>query len=434
MLKKFSIYLIGLLPLGLIAGPFIGELILFLIFSIFLFFLIKEKPFYLFQSQIFKIFFLFWAYIVLVSFFAVENLVSLKSSFFYIRFGLYTLAIIYFLMSYDNHLRILYTIYKYTLLILIIDSSYQIFTGKDFFGMSPTDQELRRISGPFGDKQVLGSFIQKILPVFIYFMIKNFNSLKKINLLDMFIVTLGFVLIFRSGDRAAFGLIMLYSLLFFIIFKEFRKYFLIYGLLFFVFSSFLLFQNQTFKKRIFTDTLTQFKGKHFTQLLDKEKSETNLNFMIFSFIHQTHYSTAFRMFLDKPLFGHGIKMFRYVCKKYQYKPKTIYKDSSGNNTREGYGCSTHPHNTYMQVLSEIGLIGFIIFISFFGYLLFKIINLCINNKVLYPENALLIGIFVNLWPIIPTGSFFNNWLSMLYFIPISYYLFEKKYKKRNKIV
>ena len=167
MLKKISIYLIGLLPLGLIAGPFVGELILFLIFLIFLFFLIKEKPFYLFQSKIFKIFFLFWAYIVFVSLFAVENLISLKSSFFYIRFGLYTLAIIYFLISYENHLKILYTIYKYTLLFLIIDSSYQIFTGKDFFGLSPSDKELRRISGPFGDKQVLGSFIQKILPVFI---------------------------------------------------------------------------------------------------------------------------------------------------------------------------------------------------------------------------------------------------------------------------
>ena len=430
MLKKISIYLIGLLPLGLIAGPFVGELILFLIFLIFLFFLIKEKPFYLFQSKIFKIFFLFWAYIVFVSLFAVENLISLKSSFFYIRFGLYTLAIIYFLISYENHLKILYTIYKYTLLFLIIDSSYQIFTGKDFFGLSPSDQELRRISGPFGDKQVLGSFIQKILPVFIYFMIKNFNSLRKINLLDMVIVTLSIVLIFRSGDRAAFGLIILFSFLFFIIFKKLRKYFLIFGLLFFTISSLLLIQNETFKKRIFIDTIGQFKGKHYTQFLSKEESETNLNFMIFSFIHQTHYSTAFRMFLDKPFFGHGNKMFRYVCKKYQYKPKYIYKDSFGNDTSKGYGCSTHPHNTYMQALSEIGIIGFAVLISFFGYLLLKIINLFRNNNGLYPENALLIGIFVNLWPLIPTGSFFNNWLSMLYFIPVSYYLFEKKYKKR----
>ena len=57
-----------------------------------------------------------------------------------------------------------------------------------------------------------------------------------------------------------------------------------------------------------------------------------------------------------------------------------------------------------------------------------------NKNPLNPQNALLIGIFINLWPIIPTGNFFNNWLSMLYFIPISYYLFENKYNSLKKIV
>ena len=56
-----------------------------------------------------------------------------------------------------------------------------------------------------------------------------------------------------------------------------------------------------------------------------------------------------------------------------------------------------------------------------------------NQNKFYPESALLIGIFVNLWPIIPSGNFFNNWLSMAYFIPISYYLYEKKYKTKKKI-
>ena len=56
-----------------------------------------------------------------------------------------------------------------------------------------------------------------------------------------------------------------------------------------------------------------------------------------------------------------------------------------------------------------------------------------SKKKYYPESALLIGIFINLWPIIPTGNFFNNWLSMVYLIPISYYLFEKKYKLKESI-
>ena len=28
------------------------------------------------------------------------------------------------------------------------------------------------------------------------------------------------------------------------------------------------------------------------------------------------------------------------------------------------------------------------------------------------------AIYINLWPIVPTGSFFNNWLSIIYFLPI----------------
>ena len=127
--------------------------------------------------------------------------------------------------------------------------------------------------------------------------------------------------------------------------------------------------------------------------------------MIFSFIHQTHYSTAYRMFLDKPIFGHGIKMFRYLCKDYEYKPKKFIIDPFNNQTASSYGCSTHPHNTYMQILAETGLIGLLFLLSLLIYLLTKIINMIKNNNVFIPENTLLIGIFVNIWPIIPTGNF-----------------------------
>ena len=43
MLKKISIYLIGLLPLALIAGPLIGETFLFLLFIFFFIFYSKKK-------------------------------------------------------------------------------------------------------------------------------------------------------------------------------------------------------------------------------------------------------------------------------------------------------------------------------------------------------------------------------------------------------
>ena len=313
MLKKLSIYLIGLLPLSLIAGPLIAEIFLFLLFIFFLYFLFKEKKFFLLDNRLFKVFLIFWFYLVIVSFFAPEKLVSLKSSFFYLRFGIYTISILYFLNSAKEHLNIIYLLYKFTLIFVIFDSFIQIFYGSDIFGLKPNNSDLMRISGPFGDKFVLGSFLQKILPIFIYFILRNYEKLKKIKWDDLVIIALSLVIIYRSGDRAALGLILFFSLIFFVIYKPLRKKILLVSLIFLFTSAIFTFQNPKIFKRVFVDTIGQFKGQYYNNFLDKNISETKLNFMIFSFHHQSHFTTAFRMFLDKPILGHGLKMFRYKC-------------------------------------------------------------------------------------------------------------------------
>ena len=425
MLKKISIYQIGLLPLSLVAGPLIAEIVLFLIFINSLYYFIKEKNNFIFNENILKIFLIFWVYIVIISFFSIEKLISIKSSFFYLRFGLYTLAIIYFLNSVSNSIETIYKIYKYTLIFVILDSFYQIFAGKDIFGIKPNNADLMRISGPFGDKFILGSFLQKILPVFIYLIMKTTKTDDKIRISDFIILILSIVLIYRSGDRSALVLIFIFSFIFFLINKSLRINMVKIFFIFLIFSILVTIQNPKIFERTFLDTFGQFKGKYYEKFLDKDVNETKLNFMIFSFHHQTHYSTALRMFLNKPIFGHGPKSFRFKCNKFEFKPKKRVSNSFGE-IKKSYGCSTHPHNTYLQLLSETGIIGFSFIFFLFVYITFKILDLIKNNNKKYLYNPLLVGIFINLWPIIPNGNFFNNWISMIYFIPISFYLYEIK--------
>tara|TARA_B100001248_G_C27290034_1_gene412003 strand:- start:320 stop:853 length:534 start_codon:yes stop_codon:yes gene_type:complete len=141
-------------------------------------------------------------------------------------------------------------------------------------------------------------------------------------------------------------------------------------------------------------------------------------FYIFSHDHHGHYSLSFKIFKDHPIFGTGVKGFRYLCRNKLY---ILEKND---------GCSTHPHNTYVQILVSNGIIGFLLISTAFIFILREIIKSRnkLNSQKILNKNELskvviLLAIFINLWPIVPSGNFFNNWISMYFFYPIGFYLF-----------
>ena len=77
-----------------------------------------------------------------------------------------------------------------------------------------------------------------------------------------------------------------------------------------------------------------------------------------------------------------------------------------------FSCSTHPHNYYLQMLSENGIIGFLLIFIFFTICLYNLIKeLFIRyyyklKKINDPCIIILIGLFINLWPIVPTGNIY----------------------------
>tara|TARA_B100000674_G_C37084756_1_gene577543 strand:- start:76 stop:474 length:399 start_codon:yes stop_codon:yes gene_type:complete len=124
------------------------------------------------------------------------------------------------------------------------------------------------------------------------------------------------------------------------------------------------------------------------------------------------------MVKDNFFFGVGVKNFRTKCKE----PKYRVSDTS---------CSTHPHNSYVQLLTETGLFGFIYFFSFFCFFLFyvyKHISLGFQKKVFLSnfEICMLAAILITLWPLAPTGNIFNNWLNIIFHIPVGFFLWSRK--------
>jgi O-antigen ligase len=98
------------------------------------------------------------------------------------------------------------------------------------------------------------------------------------------------------------------------------------------------------------------------------------------------------------------------------------------------GCTTHPHQIYMQLLSETGLIGFLFIFSIFIYILFQLLKhffyKIFKFKSLYKnyELFLLVNFFIFLFPFTTSGNIFNNWFVMLHLVQISItmHIFDKK--------
>ena len=142
---------------------------------------------------------------------------------------------------------------------------------------------------------------------------------------------------------------------------------------------------------------------------------------IFSKPHNDMYIAAFKMFLDNKYFGVGPRQFRNECENYPVSE---------------YSCETHPHNTYMELLSEAGIFAFLIVAFVFIFICYLSLKHLIYKHFKYKkgffndfEICLLSAIIISLWPFSPTGSFFNNWMSIVYFFPVGILLWQIEEKR-----
>ena len=130
--------------------------------------------------------------------------------------------------------------------------------------------------------------------------------------------------------------------------------------------------------------------------------------------------TSWIRFKENPILGVGPKNYIQHCnnnEKFQVPP---------------YICTSHPHNTYIQLLAETGIVGtlmifslFVIF-SYFSakHIYFKLFKK--KNLFSFQEICILSSILITIWPLITSGSFFNNYLNIIYYYPIGIFLWLRK--------
>ena len=405
-----------LIPALLITGPFLSDLGISIIAILFLINSFKNNLLKYYNNIYFKFFLIFCIILIVSSLLSNNTLISLKNSFFYFRFGVFSLCFWYLI---DKNSKILIYLF-YSLIIcflsLIIDGYFQYFSGKNLFGVEIYREF--RVSSFFGSELILGSYLSRFFPILFGIFIFLDQQLKFKSKLLLSFVTLVFILteglILLSGERLALFFMNLSAIFIILMIKEYWIYRLWTYIMSLVLILILLFSFPITKQRIIDQTINDFTVKN--------ANAGDSKLYIFSKTHHSLYESGIKIFLDNKFFGVGPRQFRNECKKYQVSE---------------FSCDTHPHHTYIELLSESGIFSFLIVAGLF----FLIIYLCIsqflskfskNNKIYFSDIqlCLLSAIIISLWPFSPSGSFFNNWMSIVYYYPVGIFLWQNSLNKK----
>ena len=396
---------IYLLPVALISGPFFSDLFISIITLAILPIIIKNYRVYI-LSNVSKLFFIFFILLCVSAIFSDFLNETYKSSFFYFRFFIYSLAIVFILENNQDFIKVITYIILATLFVLTTDALLQFIFQKNYL----TGEKLldyKRITGLFGDEKILGSYVIRILPLTIYLMLKNNFKNTTIFFLSLYFSTC----IFVSGERTS---VLLFTIFLFILFFTFKieiKHKLVFVVSIFLIFVLTLIYSQNLFDRLFFET--------FSDMIEVD-DKGNFNLYFFSKGHTLMYLTSLNIFFENPMFGTGPKSFRFLC-----------MDELYNISQSYLACSTHPHNYYFQLLAETGILGFSFIVFCLIFLVYSFIKHYKNSKNTPPYLILLVGLIINLFPFAPTGNFFNNWMSIIIYFPVGFLIYELKLLKKN---
>jgi O-antigen ligase len=406
-------FIISLIIPFLVWGPFFPDLILSLSTLVFLFYAIKKKNFYYFNNKPLIIFFIFCIYCILISIFVAKDIwSSFTASLFYFRIGIFACLIWYLIEEDKKILNYFYYALVISFSVLVVDGYIQFFLGSNIIGLPSSGV---RISSFFGEELIMGSYLSRLFPLlFALFVIKKKNTNFEVYYIGGLFILID-ILIYISGERASFVFLNLSTLFIIILVKKYQKLRLYTFICALILITGLTYTYDKLAERMIFSTLRSLG-------VIEESQKKN----IFTVEHDSLIRTAYNIFLDKPLFGQGPKMFRVLCKDEKYATGVA-------------PCSTHPHNFYLQLLAETGIIGFSFLFSAFVYVLycayrqFKSIVLRQMRHLTDYQVCLLAGILVTVWPLTTNGNFFNNWLMIVYSLPVGFYLHSFFGKNRENI-
>ena len=417
---------ISLIPLSYILGTFVLNLNLLLLIISGLIIFIQGARFKL--NNLDKLVLCFFLYIVFTSTFnTVEGYYFEKVENY--DFGIITKSLLFlrYLLLYFTirlliekdliNFKIIFYSFAIISLFVSIDVIFQFYYGKDFFGFK--SPYMYKTTGPFHTEAIAGGFIQKFsfFLFFCYFIFWRKHDLKiKIPVLTIlfFISATAIVL---SGNRMPLILFFFGTFLIFLNNKTLKKY-LIHILLLILLMSTLTISTNEKLKNYYNSFYKASKNMVFLysyRLFDFGK-DLNIDERPY-YVHE--FDSGIGTWKMNKYLGGGIKSFRYNCPKREIESK-----------HERTTCNMHPHNYYLEILVDLGIVGIFIFFPIVILTLKESYKTLRHHKYKYIISPFFYIFVMEIFPIKSSGSFFTTNNSAIIFLTLATIVaLSSKFKK-----
>jgi hypothetical protein len=391
-----AIMLIALIPVGLLISSGVSEFLTILLVLFYSFYFIIHKDYSIIKSIYFKLLAILWVYLI-INFIWSQNYYADEysfRSFGFIKYILLVFAFKFYLQK-NKNLKFVLLFWYIIVTIVSLDVFYEYFNHENILGFK--SEFPGRIASFLRTELKIGHFLLGFSFLATSFLLsRNLNHKSIFYLLFCYLFLLTTILaLCLTGERSN-AIRGFFCLILFIIFGDNKI--LKYKYLFLILSILLIIIVYNFSSII----QNRFNGQVISPIKENGLKKTLINSQ-----YGSHYITAIKIFKSYPILGVGNKNFRNECKKEEY----FDSDYPLSNLR----CATHPHQIYLELLSEHGLIGTIIILYIIFFILYKNIKIYKGKKNLIHLSSILF-VLQTFLPFIPSGSFFVSWTATIFWI------------------
>jgi len=419
-IQKILQFFVLIFPLVIILKSAAINIVLFVISLISILLIIKNKDYSYFKDYFVAVIIFFLGFVFINSIIHFQNIEIVIKSLGNYRFLFLSFAVFLVLENISKKNYSLFIFFNFIIIIIIgLDVLYQYNFNKNIFGFVPSMCEpilinCTRFSGMFGSELIAGAYLSQI-GLLLFFLAIGENLKKSLykKIIIYAVILFLFLIIILTGERNA----LLIFLICISVLCFFYKKIVIFltSMTIFTIIFLLIAQNSFSVKTRYLDFFTH-------SISVKESSITK---KIINTPWAYHYEAAFELFLEKPITGHGYKSFRVKCSETKIDKKLVEQKRKYRGYR---GCSSHPHNYMLEMLSENGMIGFLFFVTILIIILNKILKIrkypkSLNQFLVISIGSLLLAL---MFPFKPSGSFLSTFNASIFFYLLGFFIYYTK--------